>query len=77
VVKAVVVRKDPALTESELLAHCTEHLTGYKVPRFVEFRAEPLPKTNIGKILRRALRDAPTVQDASPPAASVQRRSHV
>jgi long-chain acyl-CoA synthetase len=73
-VKAVVVRKDPALTESELLEHCKQHLTGYKVPRFIEFRTEPLPKTNIGKILRRALRDAnptPTVQVASPPVASV------
>jgi long-chain acyl-CoA synthetase len=73
-VKAVVVRKDPALTEGELLEHCKQHLTGYKVPRFIEFRAEPLPKTNIGKILRRALRDAsptPTVQVASPPVAAV------
>jgi len=56
VVKIVVVRKDPALTEEELLAHCRKHLTGYKVPKLVEFRAEPLPKTNIGKILRRELR---------------------
>jgi long-chain acyl-CoA synthetase len=73
-VKAVVVRKDPALTERELLEHCKQHLTGYKVPHFIEFRAEPLPKTNIGKILRRALRDASptrTVQVASPPVASV------
>jgi long-chain acyl-CoA synthetase len=58
-VKAVVVRKDPALTEADLLAHCRQHLTGYKVPRVVQFRDEPLPKTNIGKILRRALRDEP------------------
>ncbi len=56
VVKIVVVRKDPALTEEELLAHCRKHLTGYKVPKLVEFRTEPLPKTNIGKILRRELR---------------------
>jgi long-chain acyl-CoA synthetase len=56
-VKVVVLRKDPALTEAEVLAHCKEHLTGYKVPRIVEFRAEPLPKSNIGKILRRELRD--------------------
>jgi long-chain acyl-CoA synthetase len=55
-VKIVVVRKDPALTEAELLAHCRQHLTGYKVPKVVEFRTEPLPKTNIGKILRRELR---------------------
>jgi long-chain acyl-CoA synthetase len=57
-VKAVVVRKDPALTEAELLAHCKQHLTGYKMPRSVEFRSEPLPKSNIGKILRRELRAA-------------------
>lgn len=57
-VKAVVVRKDPALTEAALLAHCKQHLTGYKVPRHIEFRSEPLPKTNIGKILRRELRGA-------------------
>ena len=56
VVKIVVVRKDPALTEQDLLAHCRRHLTGYKVPKLIEFRAEPLPKTNIGKILRRELR---------------------
>ncbi|HEY0858006.1 MAG TPA: AMP-binding protein [Albitalea sp.] len=58
-VKVVVVRKDPALTEADLLAHCKQHLTGYKMPRIVEFRSEPLPKTNIGKILRRELRDSP------------------
>jgi long-chain acyl-CoA synthetase len=57
VVKIVVVRKDPALTEADLIAYCREHLTGYKVPKVVEFRSEPLPKTNIGKILRRALRE--------------------
>jgi long-chain acyl-CoA synthetase len=56
-VKVIVVRKDPALTEQELLAHCRQHLTGYKVPRLIEFRTEPLPKTNIGKILRRMLRE--------------------
>ncbi|WP_298441603.1 long-chain-fatty-acid--CoA ligase FadD [uncultured Ferrimonas sp.] len=57
VVKIVVVRKDDSLTKEELVAHCREHLTGYKVPRHVEFRAE-LPKTNVGKILRRALRES-------------------
>ncbi|MBS1162718.1 MAG: fadD1 [Burkholderiaceae bacterium] len=56
-VKVVVLRKDPALTEAEVLAHCRQHLTGYKVPSIVEFRTEPLPKSNIGKILRRELRD--------------------
>jgi len=54
--KVFIVRKDPALTEAQVLAHCKEQLTGYKQPRHVEFRAE-LPKTNVGKILRRALRD--------------------
>jgi long-chain acyl-CoA synthetase len=57
VVKAVVVKKDPALTAEELIAHCQKHLTGYKVPKIVAFRTEPLPKTNVGKILRRLLRD--------------------
>ena len=56
-VKVVVVRQDPALTESQVLAHCKLHLTGYKIPRIVEFRSEALPKSNIGKILRRELRD--------------------
>jgi long-chain acyl-CoA synthetase len=54
-VKLVVVRKDPALTEAALIAYCRQHLTGYKTPRQVEFR-DVLPKTNIGKILRRELR---------------------
>jgi long-chain acyl-CoA synthetase len=52
------VRKDPALTERDLLAFCHTQLTSYKVPKFVEFRDE-LPKTNVGKILRRQLRDEP------------------
>ena len=55
-VKLFVVRKDPALTAEALLAHCRAQLTGYKVPREVEFRSE-LPKSNVGKILRRELRD--------------------
>jgi long-chain acyl-CoA synthetase len=54
--KLFIVRKDPSLTEAQVLAHCKEQLTGYKQPKHVEFRAE-LPKTNVGKILRRALRD--------------------
>jgi long-chain acyl-CoA synthetase len=65
-VKVVVVRKDPALTEGDLIAHCQQNLTGYKMPRIFEFRVEPLPKTTIGKILRRALRDGGS---AGPPAA--------
>jgi len=56
VVKLFVVKKDPALTEQQLLDYCKQELTGYKRPKHVEFRAE-LPKTNVGKILRRALRD--------------------
>lgn len=55
-VKVFVVRKDPALTKEALIHFCRENLTGYKVPHLVEFREE-LPKTNVGKILRRALRD--------------------
>jgi len=55
-VKLFVVKKDPALTSEALLAHCREQLTGYKCPRDVEFRTE-LPKSNVGKILRRELRD--------------------
>lgn len=55
-VKIFVVRRDPSLTEDELLEHCRQNLTGYKMPKYVEFRKE-LPKTNVGKILRRALRD--------------------
>ena len=58
VVKIVVLRRDETLTEEALLAHCRQHLTGYKVPKRVEFRSEPLPKSAIGKILRRELRTA-------------------
>ncbi len=54
--KLFIVKKDPALTEADVLKHCHEQLTGYKRPKYVEFRSE-LPKTNVGKILRRALRD--------------------
>jgi long-chain acyl-CoA synthetase len=54
--KVFVVKKDPQLTEQDVLEHCKKELTGYKRPKYVEFRTE-LPKTNVGKILRRALRD--------------------
>ncbi|NCN70312.1 MAG: long-chain-fatty-acid--CoA ligase [Rhodoferax sp.] len=55
-VKLVIVRKDPAVTEAQVRAYCRENLTGYKQPKIVEFRTE-LPKTPVGKILRRELRD--------------------
>jgi long-chain acyl-CoA synthetase len=55
-VKLVVVRKDPTLTEAQILAYCRENMTGYKQPRVIEFRDE-LPKTPVGKILRRELRN--------------------
>ena len=58
-VKIIVVRKDPALTEQALLEHCRQYLTEYKLPKVVEFRSQPLPKTNLGKVLRRQLREAP------------------
>jgi long-chain acyl-CoA synthetase len=54
-VKACIVKRDPALSAEDVIAHSREHLTAYKVPKFVEFYNE-LPKTNVGKILRRALR---------------------
>jgi long-chain acyl-CoA synthetase len=57
-VKIVVVKRDPLLTVEDLKAHCRRYLTTYKIPHAVEFRRE-LPKTNLGKILRRALRDPP------------------
>ena len=57
-VKVVVVRSDATLTAQALLDHCRQHLTGYKMPRFVEFSDVPLPKSNLGKILRRQVRDA-------------------
>jgi long-chain acyl-CoA synthetase len=56
IVKLVVVRKNPDLTEKDLIEHCRKYLTGYKVPKIVEFTDE-LPKSNVGKILRRELRD--------------------
>jgi long-chain acyl-CoA synthetase len=56
-VKVVVVRKDPSLTEQQVRDFCRDNLTGYKRPKVVEFRTD-LPKTPVGKILRRELRDA-------------------
>jgi len=57
-VKIVIVKKDPNLTAEAVRAHCKENLTGYKMPKSIEFR-DSLPKTNVGKILRRELRDSP------------------
>ena len=62
-VKLFIVKSDAGLTAEAVLAHCREHLTGYKVPRDVEFRTE-LPKSNVGKILRRELRDEAKKQAA-------------
>lgn len=56
-VKAVVVRSDDSLMEKDIIEHCHKNLTNYKVPKIIEFRTE-LPKTNVGKILRRELRDS-------------------
>ena len=69
VVALFVVRKDPSLTAQSLLAHCRKQLTGYKVPKHVYFRNE-LPKTNVGKILRRALRDELRAAPGPVPAAA-------
>ena len=67
-VKLIVLRRDVTLRETELIEHCRKHLTGYKVPRYVEFRIEPLPKSPIGKVLRRVLRDEEAAKH-SPKAA--------
>ncbi|MBC7957300.1 MAG: AMP-binding protein [Cytophagales bacterium] len=69
-VKIFVVRRDESLTEAQLLAYCRQHLTGYKVPRFIEFRTEPLPKSSIGKTLRRELRQGSAPQPSESKAAT-------
>jgi long-chain acyl-CoA synthetase len=69
-VKLFVVKKDERLTEAEVIEHCRQHLTGYKVPSQVEFRAE-LPKSNVGKILRRELRELYGQRQEGHPAAPV------
>ena len=56
VVKLFVVRSNDTLTAEDVIAHCRNHLTGYKIPKQVVFK-DDLPKTNVGKILRRELRD--------------------
>jgi long-chain acyl-CoA synthetase len=55
-VKVFIVKKDPNLTAEQVKAYCRDNLTGYKQPRHIEFRTE-LPKTNVGKILRKELRE--------------------
>jgi long-chain acyl-CoA synthetase len=56
-VKLFVVRRDPTLTEEDLADYCKENFTGYKRPKYIDFRDE-LPKSNVGKVLRRELRAA-------------------
>ena len=58
VVRVVIVRKDPTLTKEKVMAHCKANLTGYKLPRIIEFWDE-LPKTNVGKVLRREVKNMP------------------
>jgi long-chain acyl-CoA synthetase len=64
VIKVFVVKRDQGLTEEELLKYCYENLTKYKVPKHVEFRKE-LPKTNVGKILRRALKEEEGIKETA------------
>ena len=66
-VKLFIVRKEPKLTAADVMAHARKSLTGYKVPRHVEFVSD-LPKSNVGKVLRRALKETAGGQPtASPP----------
>lgn len=69
-VMIVVARRDIKLNEQSLLEYCRQQLTGYKVPRFVEFRTEPLPKSALGKTLRRELRK----QSLQPQALALRER---
>jgi long-chain acyl-CoA synthetase len=66
VVKLFVVRKDPQVTVADVLAHARQNLTGYKMPRHVEFLDE-LPKSNVGKVLRRALKERAVGQPTARP----------
>jgi long-chain acyl-CoA synthetase len=68
VVALFVVKKDQSLTAEALIAYCRKELTGYKVPKHVYFRSE-LPKSNVGKILRRELRDELRRAAGAPPQA--------
>ena len=58
VVRVVIVKRDPALTREIVLVHCRANLTGYKIPKLIEFWNE-LPKTNVGKVLRREVKNTP------------------
>ncbi|HTS52342.1 MAG TPA: AMP-binding protein [Burkholderiales bacterium] len=69
-VRLVVVKKDPALSAEDLVEHCRKSLAGYKVPKGVVFRSAPLPKTNVGKILRRVIREEELAAGAMPELAS-------
>ena len=62
-IKLFVVRKDPTLTQEDVISYCKSQLTAYKVPKIIEFK-DTLPKSNVGKILRRELRDVQTLKDA-------------
>jgi long-chain acyl-CoA synthetase len=70
-----VVRRDPALTERDVIEFAAKNLTGYKKPKYVEFRTE-LPKTNVGKILRRELKDSLKPQPEKPAATAPVVGSH-
>ncbi len=63
-VKLFVVSSNPSLTSAEVIAFCRKELTAYKVPRVIEFR-DDLPKSNVGKILRRELKDEEKAKDAA------------
>jgi long-chain acyl-CoA synthetase len=69
-VELIVVKRDPALTAQQLLDHCRQSLTGYKMPKVVVFRDEPLPKSNVGKILRRVLREEELAKRATAQSAA-------
>ena len=60
-VRVVIVKKDPALTKEAVMAYCKANLTGYKLPRIIEFWSD-LPKTNVGKVLRREVKNTPIKQ---------------